>query len=194
MPENKKPKIAITMGDPAGIGPEICLIALQNPDVLEVCTPFVFGDAGVLVRCADEVMLEPPEHVIPLEEFKKDHELFECGAIVDVPAMEQFEIDHVHAGMADEITGRASYRYIEEAIESALEGRVQGITTAPINKEAIRAAGVEYPGHTEMFADKLKAERSCMMLTSEPLTCSFVTVHVGYDEVPKLLTVERILE
>lgn len=182
------------MGDPAGIGPEICLIALQNPDIHAVCTPFVFGDAGVLRRCANEVMLEPPEHVIPLAEWKANHEIFETPAIVDVGALEQFEIDHVHAGTSDAVTGRAAYAYIEAAIEAALAGQIQGITTAPINKEALRASGVEYPGHTEIFADKLKAERSCMMLTSPPLTCSFVTVHVGYAEVPGLLTIERIVE
>lgn len=194
-PESKpKPKIAVTMGDPAGIGPEICLIALQNPDVLEVCTPIVFGDAGVLVRCADEVMLEPPEHVIPINEWNENHEFFEKPAIVDVGAMEQHEIDHVHAGMADETSGRASYSYITHAIKAALDGQVQGIATAPINKEAWRSAGVQFPGHTEVFAEKFSAEKSCMMLTSEPLTCSFVTVHVGYAEVPDLLSAERILE
>jgi 4-hydroxythreonine-4-phosphate dehydrogenase len=192
--QKPKPKIAITMGDPAGIGPEICLIALQNPDILNVCTPLVFGDAGVLVRCADEVMLEPPEHIIPLNEWSANHELFEKPAIIDVGAMEQHEIDHVHAGMSDEASGRASYTYITTAIKAALDGQVQGIATAPINKEALRSAGVQYPGHTEIFAEKFKAERSCMMLTSKPLTCSFVTVHVGYAEVPGLLSVERILE
>ena len=194
MSETTKPKIGITMGDPAGIGPEICLIALQNPDVYDVCTPIVFGDAGVLQRCADEVMLEPPGHAIPLAEWKESHELFETPAIVDVGGMEQHDIDHVHAGMADEITGKASYQYIETAIEAALAGQLQGIATAPINKEALRSAGVQYPGHTEIFADKLKAERSCMMLTSPVMTCSFVTVHVGYHEVPGLLSVDRILE
>jgi 4-hydroxythreonine-4-phosphate dehydrogenase len=90
--------------------------------------------------------------------------------------------------------GAAAYRYFTFAIEEALAGRVDAIATCPINKESLHAAGIEEPGHTEILAKITNAERSCMMLTSPEITCSLVTVHVGYREVPKLLTTERILD
>jgi 4-hydroxythreonine-4-phosphate dehydrogenase len=92
------------------------------------------------------------------------------------------------------MTGRASYGYIQAAIDAALGGRVAAVVTAPINKEALHAAGFQFPGHTEIFAQRTSAPRSCMMQYSEQITCSFVTVHVGYAEVPELLTESRILE
>ncbi len=186
-----KPKIAITMGDPAGIGPEICLIALTNPDIYNVCTPIVFGDARILERAAEEVGLEPPEHVIPAEEWEASHELFERPAVLDVNAMNAEELI---PGQISGQTGQAAFDYIIKAIECAQAGQIDAITTAPINKEALRAAGHGYPGHTEIFAEKTDSTRFCMMLTSAPLTCSFVTVHVGYQEVPGLLSTDRILE
>jgi 4-hydroxythreonine-4-phosphate dehydrogenase len=84
--------------------------------------------------------------------------------------------------------------YIERSIEAALAGEVAAVVTGPIHKEALRAAGVAFPGHTEIFAERTGAKRACMMLMSPELTCSFVTVHVGYREVPGLLSVERVLE
>ena len=186
-----KPKIAITMGDPAGIGPEICLIALANPDILNVCVPILFGDAAVLARVADEVGLEPPELVIPLAEWKESHEMFETPAVVDIESM---NVDELTPGAVSPKTGQACYDYIIAAIEAAKANQVAGVTTAPINKEALRSAGIDFPGHTEIFTAETGAERSCMMLTSEELTCSFVTAHVGYHEVPELLTTERIVE
>jgi 4-hydroxythreonine-4-phosphate dehydrogenase len=91
-------------------------------------------------------------------------------------------------------TGRASFGYIQAAIDAALRGDVAAVATAPINKEAIHAAGINFPGHTEMFAARCESARWCMMQYSPEITCTFVTVHVGYAEVPHLLTTERILD
>ena len=88
--------------------------------------------------------------------------------------------------------GKAAYTYITSAIDEALAGRVDAIATGPINKEAINAAGIPFPGHTEILADRTRSERACMMLTSDAITCALVTVHVGYRDVPGLLTRERI--
>jgi 4-hydroxythreonine-4-phosphate dehydrogenase len=83
---------------------------------------------------------------------------------------------------------------VSAAIDAGLTGRVAAISTAPLNKEALHAAGHVYPGHTEIFAERMQAERSCMMQYSDGVTCSFVTVHVGYHEVPALLQPKRILD
>ena len=169
------PRIAVTMGDPAGIGPELCLRLLADERVREFCTPIVYGDVGVLNRVARHLgWPKPPSESV--------HDLHAIGA------------DAVEPGTVSAACGAAAYRYFTTAIDDALAGRVDAICTAPINKESLHAAGVPFPGHTEILADRLKVERHCMMLTSEAITCSLVTVHVGYREVPALLTTERILE
>jgi 4-phospho-D-threonate 3-dehydrogenase / 4-phospho-D-erythronate 3-dehydrogenase len=91
-------------------------------------------------------------------------------------------------------TGAAAYRYVERSIEAALAGQVAGVATAPLNKEALHAAGIRFPGHTEIFAEKTGAARACMFQYSDEVRASFVTVHCGYAEVPGLLTQERIVD
>jgi len=167
------PRIAITMGDPAGVGPELCLRLLRDERVLAACRPVVIGDAGVLRRVARQLGWPEPEPV-----FIRD-----LGAI---------EADAVEPGKVSAACGAAAYVYVLDAITEACAGRVDAIATGPINKESLHAAGIPFPGHTEILAEMTKAERSCMMLTSEVITCSLVTVHVGYREVPALLTRERV--
>ncbi len=97
-------------------------------------------------------------------------------------------------GQVDARCGDAAYRYVIGAIDAALAGEVDAVATAPLHKEALHAAGHDFPGHTEIFATRMHAEKSCMMLTSPEITCSLVTVHVGLGEVATLLTTERIRE
>jgi 4-hydroxythreonine-4-phosphate dehydrogenase len=104
------------------------------------------------------------------------------------------DADAVAPGSVSAATGRASFGYIQAAIDAALAGEVAAVATAPISKEAVRAAGVPFPGHTEMFAARTNTARWCMMQYAPEITCTFVTVHVGYAEVPALLSVERILD
>jgi 4-phospho-D-threonate 3-dehydrogenase / 4-phospho-D-erythronate 3-dehydrogenase len=182
-----KPRIALTMGDPAGVGPEICLRALASLAIAEAVQVVVFGDAGVLHQCAQATGLAMPGAVFT-----------ELDSLpVDTPCVfdqQQIAPDTFAVGKVAAATGLASYHYIDAAISAALAGRVDAVTTAPINKEAFRAAGIRYPGHTEIFAERARSDRWCMMQFSSEITCTFVTVHVGYAEVPKLLTVPRVLE
>jgi 4-hydroxythreonine-4-phosphate dehydrogenase len=90
--------------------------------------------------------------------------------------------------------GRAAYECVTFAIDEALTGRVDAIATGPINKESLHAAGVPFPGHTEILADRTGVERASMMLTSDAITCALVTVHVGYRDVADLLTRELVRE
>ncbi|MFQ3671506.1 MAG: 4-hydroxythreonine-4-phosphate dehydrogenase PdxA [Verrucomicrobiia bacterium] len=186
-----KPRIAVTMGDPAGIGPEICLDLLRDESVRQVAVPLVFGDVTVLREAAEKTGKPGPEQVLGWERWKAEGRMMTEPGVVDLGAMEG---NKVVPGRVDAATGRASFRYVEAAIEAAMEGWVAGVATGPIHKQAWHAAGVPYPGHTEIFATRTRAKRSCMMLTSEKITCSFVTSHVGYREVPDLLSVARILE
>ncbi len=186
-----KPRIAITMGDAAGVGPEVCLQLLANEQVAEFCTPIVYGDVSLLRWVAKKLDWKCETPVVSRSD--------RPAAAEDItgPTIFDFELlrgEEIIPGRIDAACGEAAYQYITAAIADGLAGHVAAITTGPINKEALHAAGHHYPGHTEIFAERMQADHWCMMLTSEVLTCSFVTTHVGYHEVPGLLNVERILE
>jgi 4-hydroxythreonine-4-phosphate dehydrogenase len=181
------PRIAVTMGDPAGIGPEVCLDLLADSGIAAQCTPIVLGDRAILERCAEATGKPAPQTIISVEEVPRASQ----PSLLEVPSI---SLDQFEPGTVNPATGKAGYDYVAKAIDLALAGVVQGVATGPINKEALSSAGIPHPGHTEIFAERTKAERACMMLTSDVLTCSFVTAHVGYHEVPGLLSVERIVE
>jgi 4-hydroxythreonine-4-phosphate dehydrogenase len=179
------------MGDPAGVGPELCLQLLANEEISRHCVPLVFGDLAVLAAVARQCRFPLPSRVEDVETWADRRDSFHEPAIIDFGRLkaEQFTPGQVAA-----ITGAASYAYIEAAIHAAMNGEVDGIVTAPINKEALHLAKFSYPGHTEILADLTQAPRVCMMLTSEEITCSLVTAHVGLYEVPNLLTVPHVLD
>lgn len=186
------PRIGLTMGDPAGVGPEICLRALADVELQNECRLIVFGDAGVLDRCAKATGLARPRRVIGVgNSMIESIDQLDESAVVD---LQQVDAAELVIGQVSAACGRASYNYIEAAIEAALAGCVDAVTTAPINKEALRSAGINYPGHTEIFAERAASDRWCMMQFSPEITCTFVTVHCGYADVPKLLSIERVLE
>lgn len=179
------PRIAVTMGDPAGVGPELCLRLLNETSVTALCTPVVLGDAGVLRRVAAllRIPFNAPVATSP--------EALTVPGVVDLGGLDSAR---VAPGAVDAACGDAAFRCVIAAIEAGLAGQVDAVATAPLNKAALHAAGHFYPGHTEIFAERMHAPRSCMMLTSPELTCSFATVHVGYHEVPGLLSEKRILD
>ena len=179
------PKIAVTTGDPAGIGPEVCLHLLQNEEIAAQCVPIIFGDKVVLEQAADQCGLpKPQKYIAGLSEADGP-----CVLDMSTIGLDEFETGTVNAA-----TGRAGFVYVENAIDAALGGQVAGVTTGPLNKEALRAAGISFPGHTEIFAEKTHTQNFCMMQYSAEVRCVFATTHVPYSEVPALLTKERILD
>ena len=187
----KLPRIAVTMGDPAGIGPEICLRLLADRVLPQVCRPIVFGDAGVLRRVAKQLGWEFAAPVITEIDWPA---AIRAGNEPVVFDLQKIDADAFSPAKLDGRCGEAAYQYVIRAIAAGLAGEIDAISTGPINKEALHLAGHKYPGHTEIFAERMKAERSVMMLTSAEVTCSFVTAHVGYHEVPGLLSTRRILD
>jgi 4-phospho-D-threonate 3-dehydrogenase / 4-phospho-D-erythronate 3-dehydrogenase len=185
------PIIALTAGDPAGVGPEICLTAAADASVLAHCIPVIFGTASVLQRCGELLQRPVPQRIIPWSEWPLVCQSLTEPAIVDFPVIDARELQ---PGVMNAATGRASYEYIQRAIDAALAQQVAAVTTGPINKMALHAAGINFPGHTEMFAARTNAAHSCMMQYAPEIVCSFVTTHVGYADVPALLTIERITE
>ncbi|MDP1586895.1 MAG: 4-hydroxythreonine-4-phosphate dehydrogenase PdxA [Prosthecobacter sp.] len=186
-----KPIIAVTMGDPAGVGPEICLQLLSNEEVCAIATPVVFGDARLLARCARQTGLPAPKRIISEIEWAEKCESIDEPCVLDLFG---FDAEGFAPGTVSAKTGAAGYRYVEKSIEAALAGQVAAVATAPLNKEALHAAGITYPGHTEMFAEKMAAARSCMTFFSAEMICSLVTVHIGYQDVVPALTTARILD
>ena len=179
------PKIAVTMGDPAGVGPEVCLRLLQDQAIARLCTPIVFGSAAVLEQAAVQCCLAKPGKVVAgLSEA-------DSPCVLDIGAI---GLDDFTTGAVNAATGRAAFTYIEDAINAALSGQIAAVTTAPINKVALHAADIPFPGHTEIFAAKTHAPRYCMLQYSSEVRAVFVTTHMGYAEVPGLLTKAAILD
>ena len=183
----RQPRLAVTMGDPAGVGPELCLrlLSAAADGQFSECLPVVFGSVAVLKRVADRLELPSAFPLIT------DPAAATTAAVYDI---RDDALDAIEPGRVSAAAGEAAFRCCTTAIDAALAGTVAGIVTAPLNKEALHAAGHDYPGHTELFAERLAAVRSCMMQYAEDIACSFVTTHVGYAEVPGLLTPSRVGE
>ncbi|HTR42564.1 MAG TPA: 4-hydroxythreonine-4-phosphate dehydrogenase PdxA [Pseudomonadales bacterium] len=189
-----KPAFGLTMGDPAGIGPEICLRAMHDATVLKSCVPVLFGDASVLERLKSSPAFSSKSNghvcrVVSAAEFDNISEITH-PLIVDCEVIDAKKIQPVKISAA---AGRAAYIYTEQAIAAALAGKTLGVITGPVHKEALNLAGVKFPGQTEIFTALTGAKRSCMMLYSDKLTVSMATTHIGYHEVPQKISVERLL-
>ncbi len=168
-----KPIVAITMGDAAGVGPEIIMKALSHSGVYERCRPLVVGDAG-RVRQAGRITNVPLEiHAVadPTEGTFK-HGIVDCIDLALIPA-------DLPWGCLSPAAGDAAFRYIERAVELALRGAADAICTAPLNKEALHAGGHIYPGHTEILAALTGTPEVSMMLMTPKLRVIHVTTHLG---------------
>lgn len=183
-----KPLIALTMGDPAGIGPELCLRMLVDKEVRAYSTPVIFGDAGLLRRVAKVTGLPLPRNILSKEEWAwtKVTE----PALLDIPCQ---DISATAPGRISPAGGMAAYRCVELAVQEAMAHRVGGIVTAPLNKEALHEAGIPHAGHTEILGALTGTPSPCMMLSSEKITTSLVTTHTRLSDVPGALTREGIL-
>ncbi len=187
--EKTTPKLGITVGDPAGVGPELCGKIAALDELWEFCSPVFLGDPAALK--AHHQSIPDSVALLPLSEAKTLTDLPLGPLFVD---FQSAGIDGLAIGTASDVGGAASFRYIDTAIEWARAGKIDGIVTGPINKLALHKAGHKYPGHTEILAEKTSTDDFCMMQYSEELTCTFVTTHVGYAEVPGLLNFDRILK
>lgn len=181
-----RPVIALTMGDPAGVGPEICLRVVADPLVLQCCVPVIFGSAAVLERVARACGLGTPRLIGGANDRRIAGEagVVDCGEPDGV----------VEPGTISAACGLAAYRYLGLAVERALRHEVAALATAPINKAALHAAGVRQPGHTEILAALTRSPSVCMMLASDTLTVSFVTTHIGLGDVAAAIRRQRVRE
>lgn len=178
-----KPLLGITMGDPAGIGPEVIAKAMTNRALRALCYPLIIGSFPVMQRTIKALKLKL--NAVPVD----GHEaVLTSGAAVPVLDPLNRPLASFTPGVAAKATGAASVAFIKKGVELALLGCIDGIVTAPINKEAINMAGCRYPGHTELLADLTQAKESGMMIVGGPLRIMFVTTHVPIKDLSSLLT------
>jgi len=184
-----RPVIAITMGDPAGIGPEITVKALAVQEIYDISRPLVIGDLSAMREGSRVAKLSLG--LRPVQALSGS--CFEYGTI-DVLDLANVNVAELKMGQPQAMAGKASVEYIATAVRLAKRGEVDAIVTGPISKEAINKAGYEYPGHTEMLADLTETRDFAMMLVAGSLRVIHVTTHVAYKEVPDLITRERVLK
>ena len=219
-PENR-PRIGLTMGDAAGIGPEIIVKALTHESLYALCQPIVIGSAAILQDACFRFTASnrPP---LKLNIIRTPREVLARHGTIDVLDVSSISPQDISVGTIDASAGAAAVEAIETGTRLAMHGKLDAITTAPICKAAVHRAGVSYPGHTEMLAAFTDTPHVVMMLcTPEALdsnqssatSCpqedrfaegfreprvipavSFVTNHIALADVPKHLSVERIVE
>jgi 4-hydroxythreonine-4-phosphate dehydrogenase len=182
---NDRPRLLITMGDVAGIGPEIIVRAW--PELVRVCVPTVVGDPGWLERAL--TLVGGPARCRPVET-PADHAA-SPAVIPCLPATDQ-DLGGVEPGKVSAPAGRAAYDFLCRAIDLTLAGEADGIVTAPLHKEGLRAAGLDYPGHTEILAERTGTRRFGMVLYCGGLGVVHVTLHMALRDVFRHLTVEAV--
>lgn len=185
---DRLPVIAVTMGDPAGIGAEIAVKALVDPVVQAACRPVIVGDAKVVadaIRFTGSAAREKRLSDV-------SDALYEDG-IVNVLNLDNVDLSKLVYGRVSPDAGRAAFEYIKTAIELALAGKVDAVVTGPIHKEALNLAGYHYSGHTEIFADLTGTKDYAMMLVDEGMRVVHVTTHVSLRRACDLVKKERVL-
>ena len=188
-----RPTIAITMGDPAGIGPEVVVRALADAALRARARFVVFGMNEQLAYAADLAELEPSWWRVPYAGVGRMR-----GGGPDVTVLDYDQFSHPFSFLASGIRGpsreggRASVRFCLDAIEAAKRGVVDAVVTAPISKQSWHMAGHRWPGHTEMFAEKTGARRHAMMFAGGPIRTTLATVHVGLNSLWGLLKIGTV--
>ncbi|TAK50453.1 MAG: 4-hydroxythreonine-4-phosphate dehydrogenase PdxA [Betaproteobacteria bacterium] len=176
-----RPRIGITMGDAAGVGPEVVVKALAHPEVYARSRPLVIGDARRLERAAQLTRTRIAIRAVTQpEEARYESGTADCIDLGLVP-------EDLPFGVLSPLAGEAAYRCVERAVTLALAGSIDAICTAPLNKEALNAAGHHYPGHTELLAELTGTREVSLMLLAPNLRVIHVTAHIGLlDAVAKI--------
>ncbi|MEV4576278.1 4-hydroxythreonine-4-phosphate dehydrogenase PdxA [Nonomuraea jabiensis] len=175
------PIIAVTMGDGAGVGPEVIVGALQDPHVAELCRPVVIGDAGRLRQAAGILGIDT--EIVAIDTVADA--VFQPGRVnvIDLALLPE----DLPWGKVSPVAGAAAYHYVRVASGLAMAGEVQAICTAPLNKEALHAGGYIFPGHTELLAHLTGIDEVSMMLSSPKIRVIHVTTHIGLiDAIAKI--------
>ncbi|KYO64107.1 4-hydroxythreonine-4-phosphate dehydrogenase PdxA [Thermovenabulum gondwanense] len=186
-----KPIIGITMGDPAGIGPEIVVKALSNKEIYKKVNPLVIGSKNIIEKAIEITKIKMDIIEIKEDEMNTWREKdFYFGKLY-ILDLNNIRGD-IPFGKISAEAGKAAFEYIKKSIELAMEGLIDGVATAPINKEAIRAAGINFIGHTEIFAELTKSEDVLTMFQVDKLRIFFLTRHVSLIKACSMVTMNNI--
>jgi 4-hydroxythreonine-4-phosphate dehydrogenase len=180
-------KIAVTMGDPAGIGPEVILKAFQSGEMQNFCIPIVIGDRVIMEDTMRLLHLSVDLHIIRTPGEAK----LTPGSLDMIDMAELKEIEKKRPTAEG---GRASAAYIRKAVGLAVNKQVDAMVTAPISKEALKMAGMTWPGHTEMLAELTGTKEYAMMLVGGPLRVILATIHTAIRNVPDMIKRDTILK
>lgn len=183
-----RPIIGITMGDAAGIGPEVIVKALAVREIYEICRPLVIGDVKAIARAVKATQVAVKLRVVD----DVQEAMFEFG-ILDVLDLKNLDVSSIEVGTVNRASGRAAVEFVEKAVDLALNHEIHAIATAPLNKEAINLAGYHYQGHTEILAHLTKTRNYAMMLAAGSLRVIHVTTHVSLREACDLIDRKRVL-
>lgn len=186
---NSKPILAITMGDPAGIGPEIIIKALNIKNTYDKCAPIVIGDANVMnfaiQQAGSELNINPVSNVINAK--------FQYGTI-DVYDIHRIDMQSFRQGEVSAQCGDAAFKAVIKAIELAMNNQVDGTVTAPLNKEALNLAGHHFDGHTEIYAHYTNTKKYAMLLADDFMRVIHVSTHVPLRQACDLVKKQRIID
>lgn len=185
----KRPIIGITMGDPAGIGPEIIIKALNHRKIYKETRPVVIGDASTISNALKFV--NSKLKVKAIDEI--DRAKFTYGTI-DVYDLKNVDVKKIKIGKVSVMAGEAAFQSVITAIKLALEKEINGVATTPIHKEAINLAGHHFSGHTEIFAHYTKTKKYAMMLVEGTMRVIHVTTHVSLRKACNLVKRQRVLD
>jgi len=184
-----KPIVTITMGDPAGVGPEITAKALAREEVKACCRPLLIGDAALMAEAVALVSGSLELNVITdptAARFDPGHP--------DIIDLDNIDAATLKRGEVSAEAGRASVDYIRRAVEIVIAGCADAVVTSPINKAALKRAGIPYIGHTELLADLTGEQRVTTMLATTDLRVVHVTRHVPFKDIAKHITRDNVLE
>lgn len=182
------PRIGITIGDVAGIGPEITLKALIDNSLREVCLPIIIGDASFLNQLAIDLGLSVEFAVFnEIEEIPQNSDKLICLDLANINA-------EIKAGIESGVTGKASAEYIEKAVQLCLENKIDAIATAPISKKALSLAGYSFPGHTEMLAKLTDTKDFAMSFFAGELRVVLLSTHVSLVDAISLVKTDKLVE
>jgi 4-phospho-D-threonate 3-dehydrogenase / 4-phospho-D-erythronate 3-dehydrogenase len=182
------PLIAITMGDPAGIGPEIIAKVFDSGEIFSYCRPFIVGNAGVMKKIVEDLHLP-----VFIRTVSTISEMDPASGKADVLSLANVDLAKHLWGRPNAASGKAVVEYIKLATELALSQKVDAIVTAPINKEMMNAAGFDFAGHTELLAHLTNSKDFGMMFVGGGLKLILVTIHHAITDLPRLITRDRVL-
>ena len=184
-----KPLIAVTMGDPAGIGPEIVARTIDDKEIFNIARCIVIGDRKIMEKAIQIVGADLKIHVT-----ENPAEGDYSEGVLNLIDLDNINMDQFEYGKVSAMCGKAAFEYIEKSIQITMDGKADAVATAPINKEALRAAEINFIGHTEIFAELTGTNDPLTMFETNGMRVFFLTRHVSLRDMLDMITKDRVID